>query len=93
MEKEYSDDTIPINITVVKTNVANLYKSPSFKSELITQAIFLEKLLIVSEEKKWYQVKQWDGYESWIHSFYLYAHDEIDDLCCLEEEYYQEYLS
>ena len=43
MEKEYLDDTIPTNITVVKTNVANLYESPSFKSELITQAIFLEK--------------------------------------------------
>ena len=77
MEKEYSDDTIPINITVVKTDVANLYKSPSFKSELITQAIFQEKLLILSQEKNWYQVKQLDGYESWVHSFYLFNRDEI----------------
>ena len=87
MEKEYSESTIPINITVVETSVANLYKSPSFKSELVTQAIFMEKLLILSQEKKWYKVKQWDGYESWIHSFYLYTHDEIDNFYSLEEEY------
>ena len=35
-------------------------------------------MLIVSEKKKWYQVKQWDGYESWIHSFYLFDSDEIN---------------
>ena len=93
MEQEYSEGTIPINITVVETSVANLYKSPSFKSELVTQAIFREKLLILYQEKKWYKVKQWDGYESWIHSFYLYTHGEIDDLCHLEEEYYTDDLN
>ena len=35
--------------------------------------------MILSQEKKWYKVKQWDGYESWIHSFYLFNHDEIVD--------------
>ncbi len=55
----------------VKTSVANLYKNPSFKSELVTQAIYLEKLLILDQENNWYQVKQWDGYESWVHCFYL----------------------
>ena len=40
----------------VKTSVANLYKNPSFKSELVTQAIYLEKLLILDQENNWYQI-------------------------------------
>ena len=57
--------------TVVKTRVANLYRKASFKSELITQALNKEKLLILKKVDNWYKVKQWDGYESWIHNFYI----------------------
>ena len=56
---------------VVKTIVANLYKQPSFTSELVTQALLKEKLLILDQKNNWYKIKQWDNYESWIHSFYL----------------------
>ena len=56
---------------LVKTSVANLYKNSSFKSELVTQALHLEKLLILEQDNNWYKVRQWDNYESWIHSFYL----------------------
>ncbi len=55
----------------VKTRVANLYKTSSFKSELVTQAIQNEILEIQDEDKNWYKVRQWDNYESWIHSFYV----------------------
>ena len=56
---------------LVKTIVANLYKNPSFRSELVTQALIKEKLLILDDKDNWYKVKQWDGYESWIHKFYI----------------------
>jgi cell wall-associated NlpC family hydrolase len=56
---------------VVKTIVANLYKEPSFTSELVTQALIKEKLCILEEQGNWCKVKQWDNYESWIQKFYL----------------------
>ena len=65
--------------TVVKTRVANLYRKASFKSELITQALNKEKLLILKKSDNWYKVRQWDGYESWIHNFYIYEERYIDN--------------
>ena len=56
---------------IVTTIVANLYKKPSFTSELVTQALIKEKLLILDNQDNWYKVKQWDSYESWIHKFYI----------------------
>ncbi|OUW11149.1 MAG: hypothetical protein CBD26_03090 [Candidatus Pelagibacter sp. TMED166] len=55
---------------VVKTLVANLYSEPSFKSELVTQALINENLKILETQDNWYKVKQWDNYISWIHKFY-----------------------
>ena len=65
---------------IVKTSVANLYNSSSFKSELVTQALYHEKLLILDQDKNWYKVRQWDNYESWIHSFYVFNIDDENDL-------------
>ena len=56
---------------IVTTIVANLYKKPSFTSELVTQALIKEKLLILANQDNWYKVQQWDSYESWIHKFYI----------------------
>tara|TARA_B100001250_G_scaffold196683_1_gene168953 strand:+ start:167 stop:805 length:639 start_codon:yes stop_codon:yes gene_type:complete len=65
---------------IVKTSVANLYNASSFKSELVTQALYHEKLLILDQDKNWYKVRQWDNYESWIHSFYVIGIDAEDNL-------------
>ena len=62
---------------IVKTIVANLYKEPSFKSELVTQALLKEKLYILDKKHNWYNVKQWDGYESWVHKFYIADSDSM----------------
>ena len=59
------------NYCIVTTIVANLYKKPSFTSELVTQALIKEKLLILANQDNWYKVKQWDSYQSWIHKFYI----------------------
>ena len=61
---------------LVKTSVANLYKTSSFKSELVTQALHNERLIILEQNQNWYKVRQWDDYESWIHSFYIHGIDD-----------------
>ena len=55
----------------VITEVANLYKDSSFKSELVSQAFKNEKLSVLDKSNNWYKVKQWDNYISWINSFYV----------------------
>ena len=62
------------NYCLVKTKVANLYKDPSFSSELITQALIGERMLVLDNQDNWYKVMQWDKYESWVHNFYIDIH-------------------
>jgi len=59
------------NYIIVHTAVASIYSQPNFSSELITQALFWEGLTVHSTEGNWYKIKQKDGYEGWIHSFYV----------------------
>ena len=56
---------------IVLSSVASIYSKPSFKSELITQALFWEKLTILDSKDNWYKVKQRDNYVGWLHSFYI----------------------
>ena len=56
---------------LVKTSVANLYKNPSFTSELVSQGLIWEVLIICDKKDNWFQVKQRDGYIAWVHSFYV----------------------
>ena len=58
---------------IVNTPVASIYRKPNFSSELITQALIWEKLAIINKEDNWYKIKQRDGYEGWVHSFYVVA--------------------
>ena len=59
-----------INCKIVNTSVANIYESCSFSSQLVTQALIWEKLIICDNKNNWYKVKQQDGYIGWIHEFY-----------------------
>ena len=56
---------------MVKTSYANIYAEPSFSSEMVTQALFFESLDIISEHRNWYRISQWDGYQGYVHKFYL----------------------
>ena len=56
---------------IVYSSVASIYNKPTFTSELITQALIWEELLICNKKNNWYKVKQRDGYIGWIHSFYI----------------------
>ena len=56
---------------IVKTTYANIYKKPTFKSELITQALIWDKLNVIKSLDNWYKIKHWDGYIGWINKFYI----------------------
>ena len=55
---------------IVSSSVASIYDKPTFDSELITQALIWEQLIICDKKDNWYKIKQRDGYSGWIHSFY-----------------------
>lgn len=56
---------------VVNTGVANVYGDPSFRTEVVTQAILGEMPETIDQQGKWFRIRQWDGYEGWIYHFYL----------------------
>ena len=60
---------------IVLTSVASIYNKPSFNSELVTQALIWEELIVNDKKDNWYKVKQRDGYIGWIHSFYIIDSD------------------
>ena len=62
---------------MVKTSYANIYAEPSFSSEMVTQALFFESLDIISEHGSWYRISQWDGYQGFVHKFYLCQEGDV----------------
>ena len=60
----------------VRTPVANLYRSHTFMSDQVTQALMGETVEVLDSHETWFKVRQWDNYESWIHGFYLM---DVDD--------------
>ena len=60
---------------IVKTSFAPLYSKPTFKSELVTQALIWEYLIIIDKKDNWYKIKQWDSYVSWVHNSYVVNSD------------------
>ena len=62
---------------VISTAVAPVYKEASFTSEMITQGLMWESVSILSKKDNWCRVTMEDGYEGWMHYFYL-SEPEID---------------
>ena len=56
---------------VINSAVANVYREPAFRSEVVTQAILGEQPQVLDQHDKWFRVRQWDGYEGWLYYFYL----------------------
>ena len=56
---------------IVKSSIAPLYSNPTFKSELVSQALIWEDLTILDKKSNWYKVRQWDSYISWVHNSYI----------------------
>lgn len=55
----------------VNVSVANVHARPGFASEVVTQALMGEKVVELEAETNWIRIRQWDGYEGWIHRFFL----------------------
>ena len=56
---------------IIAPAVAPVHKEPVFSSELISQALMWENVKIQETHENWYQIRMEDGYDGWIHSFYL----------------------
>ena len=56
---------------VINAGVVNLYRHPAFASEVVSQAFLGECPEVIGQQGKWYNLRQWDGYEGWVYYFYL----------------------
>ena len=56
---------------IISTAVAPIHKEPIFSSEMITQALIWEFVEVIEESNDWVYVLMDDGYNGWLHSFYL----------------------
>ena len=56
---------------IINTSVAPVYRRPSFQSEMVTEAFLWETVMVLDENHDWLKIRQEDGYEGWIHQFYL----------------------
>jgi len=56
---------------VISTAVAPIYKEPGFSSEMVTQGLMWESVSIEEKRDDWQRVQMLDGYEGWVHNFYL----------------------
>ena len=86
MVKESSLRLADTNYIIVNTSVASIYKKSTFSSELITQALVWEKLIVIDKKNNWYKVRQNDNYEGWIHSFYTVDSKFYDQNRLLQDE-------
>ena len=59
----------------VSSAVAPVHNKPTFSSEMVTQCLMWEVVEINSSKDDWFKIETLDGYQGWIHSFYL---SEID---------------
>jgi cell wall-associated NlpC family hydrolase len=55
---------------IINSPVAAVHNKPKFQSEMVTQALLGETCTLLKNHENWRYVRQWDGYEGWIHSFY-----------------------
>ena len=61
---------------VVRVYACGIFAEPTFKSEMVNQAILWEEVLISDKKNNWYKIQlKHDGYEGWIHEMYL-NHDK-----------------
>jgi gamma-D-glutamyl-L-lysine dipeptidyl-peptidase len=56
-----------MHIAICHVSQSNVMSLPSHKSELETQILFGESIIILETQNNWARIKaQWDGYEGWV---------------------------
>ena len=61
---------------VINVNIADLKKEPRKHTDRVSQALYNEVVEIIKKSKTHVKIRQGDGYEGWIESYYL--DDAID---------------
>ena len=56
---------------IISPAVASVHKEPMFSSEMISQTLMWEIVKIEETYNNWCKIRMEDGYDGWIHSFYL----------------------
>ena len=67
----------------IKVSVCGIFAEPTFKSEMVTQALMSEVVEVWDRNDNWYKIHLlYDGYEGWIHEMYLKSTNtkEFDDI-------------
>jgi hypothetical protein len=61
----------------VNVSVANLYRDAAYGSEVISQALLGETIIVLKKEKNFSRVQLPDGYQGWISNFQWVANQDI----------------
>ena len=74
-------------IAIVKVSACGIFAKPTFKSEMVNQALLNEEVVISDKKDNWYKIKlKHDDYSGWMHEMYLDNHDN-------DKAYYENNLS
>ena len=82
-----------LEYAIVKVSACGIFAEPTFKSEMVNQALIKEKVIIIDKKDNWYKAYlNHDKYEGWIHEMYLdISSKNNQDL--IDETYYIERFS
>ena len=67
---------------VISAAVAPVHSGAAFTSEMITQGLMFESVFILGEQDNWLNIKMEDGYEGWIHHFYISENTPFQEAGC-----------
>jgi cell wall-associated NlpC family hydrolase len=70
-------DNGPFARAVVNVNIADLIREPRKNTERVSQAFYNEAVEVLERKGHYSKVRQKDGYEGWIQSYYLEAADSL----------------
>ena len=56
---------------VINVNIADIKKEPRKHAERVSQALYNEIVEVLERNENYARIRQWDGYEGWIRSYYL----------------------
>ena len=69
------------NYKIINSEVVNLYKKGTFKSEIVSQGLIWEKVEVLDVKNNWCKIKQYDDYVSYIYKDFL-----IDSAVCFDNK-------
>ena len=59
------------SVKTISTVVAPIHRKPSFTSEMVSQALMWEDVVILEQKNNWIYVNMEDSYSGWINQIYL----------------------